>query len=236
MLKSTNQDIDDSVSRLIKDFAACYDVIENMPRLSCNKEQYHFSKSLIEKIGKNLKDYLKRHIDEEKAKRILVEAIEEVKKRREDFGRYEVVPYFRREEMNFLVKLHEWALNFSMVTVLGKKGLLEVSKEDVEDTNFIKEIKIPEDISEEIISEILSKGVEILSHKLKEERKNLIEKKTISEFKHKIRMYDLDQDLWAFFTAIETVRLLDVNSSIVKGLIDSSELMKKLEKLKRDFL
>ncbi len=237
MYSTINEDINDSVSRLIKDFAVCYDVIENMPKLSFPKEQYDFSKLLIEKIGKSLKDFLTKYIDEEKAKGVIIGAIEDVKKSREDFGRYEVVPYFRREEMNFLVNLHEWALKFSMLTVLSKKGLLEFSKEDIEDNKFIGEIKIPENIiSEEIIGEIISKGIEILSSKLNDERKNLLEKETIGDFKNKIRMYDLDQDLWSFFTAIETVRLLKVSSSSVKDLIDTSELIKKMAKLEKDFL
>lgn len=237
MYSTIKEDMDDSVSRLIKDFAVCYDVIENMPNLSFTKEQYDISKSLIEKIGESLRDFLTKKLDEEKAKGIIIGAIEDVKKSREDFGRYEVVPYFRRGEMNFLVNLHEWALKFSMLTVLSKKGLLEFSKEDIEDNKFIGEIKIPEDIiSEEIIGEIISKGIEILSSKLNDERKNLLEKETIVDFKNRIRMYDLDQDLWSFFTAIETVRLLKVSSSSVKDLVDTSELIKKMAKLERDIL
>ncbi len=175
--------------------------------------------------------------------------------RREDFGAYEVVPYFNRKALFKLVRLHRQALDTAIISVLCREGILKIFKEDEESLkskiwlglelemfSMLGGIQVIDDeiFSREMIKKISKECVHLLYSKIqgnsfiKKERERLLRQiLSVHDFKHKVAFYDLDQDLWRFFTVIEAERLLGVSGEFVHDLIELSVLLKKLKVLRK---
>ncbi|MFQ6051113.1 MAG: hypothetical protein ACE5K4_05425 [Candidatus Hydrothermarchaeota archaeon] len=235
---------------LVEEFANCNDVINNMPQFLYARYELGDLKEVTKQLEKDLKHHLSKNRKLEEIDQIISDTVKEIKKRREDFGRYEVVPYFRRKEINFLMKLHKQTLDVAILTVLCREGVINIPKEKEEEIKnriwlglelrmyaMLGGIQIPEEstFSDELIEKISKECVEILYSKIKEEREKYLRHiLSVLDFKHKVSLYNLDSDLWRFFTVIEAVRLLNVSGEFVHDLIELSELLKKMEEVERE--
>ncbi len=245
--------------KLIEDFANCFDVVKNMPKFLYARYQLGNLKEETRQVGKDLIHYLSNDMDIKKIEEIISNSIEEIKMRREDFGQYEVAPYFRKKMLYFLMKIHRQALDTAILTVLGKKGILKMLKEeeksirskiwaglDLDVFSMLGGIQILDEVtfSDDIVEEISKECVQTLYSQIENEQRtdSLVKEEkerllwyilSVFDFKHKVAYYNLDKDLWRFFTIIEAVRLLDVSGEFVHDLIELSELVDKLEKIEK---
>ncbi len=237
---------------LVEEFANCHDVISSMPQFLYARYELGDLKEVTEQLEKDLKHHLSkdRELEEMEIDKIVMDVLKEIERRREDFGRYEVVPYFRRKEINFLMKLHKQTLDVAILTVLCSEGVIEIPKEKEEEIKnriwlglelrmyaMLGGIQIPEEstFSDELIEKISKECVEILYTKIKEEREKYLRHiLSVLDFKHKVSLYNLDSDLWRFFTVIEAVRLLEVSGEFVHDLIELSELLRKIEEVEKE--
>ncbi|MFQ6051414.1 MAG: hypothetical protein ACE5K4_06935 [Candidatus Hydrothermarchaeota archaeon] len=232
-------------SQLIKEYSNCYDVVENMPNFLYARYQLGDLRETTEKIGYDLKIYLSNARDRKMVEKMISDSINETRKRRENFGRHEVAPYFKRNVINYLMKLHREALDVAILTVLCREGILKIPKEEEE---LIKKriwlglelkmfamlggIQLPKesDIPDEIVEKISKECVQILYSRIKDEKDRLLKYiLDVLDLREKASLYELDQDLWHFFTTIEAVRLLDVNGEFVHDLIKLSHHLIKSE-------
>ncbi|MFQ6051508.1 MAG: hypothetical protein ACE5K4_07410 [Candidatus Hydrothermarchaeota archaeon] len=245
MIKLTEEE-----SKLVEEFANCYDVVKNMPNFLYAKYQLGNLKEETEKLGKDIEYHLSKGKDPREIEKLISGTIEEVETRRKVFGLYEVLPYFRRKEIDFLTRLHKKALDVSILVVLNREGLLKLNKEKEESIKnriwlglelkmfaMLGGVQIPEESSlpNEIIGKISEECVKTLYSKIKEEREKYLKYiLNVLDFRHKVALYDLDPDLWRFFVVIEAVRLLDVSGEFVHDLIELSILLQKLEKIEEE--
>ncbi|MFQ6051212.1 MAG: hypothetical protein ACE5K4_05920 [Candidatus Hydrothermarchaeota archaeon] len=241
--------------QLIEEYANCFDVVVNLPEFLYAKYQLKDLNTLIRKIGKDLRIHLSTGRNSKEIEKRISEAIEDVRLRREDFGAYEVVPYFSRKILFKLLKLHRKALDTAIISVLCREGILKIFKEDADSIkskiwlgleldmfSMLGGIQVINDeiFTREIIEKISKECVHALYQKIqrgsfiKKEKERLLRQILgMYDFKHKVGFYGLDQDLWRFFTVIEAKRLLGVNGEFVHDLIELSVLLRKLEILRR---
>ncbi len=240
---------DDDI-KLVEEFSNCYDVVKNLPKFLYSQYNLGDLGEVTEQIGKDLKQHLSDKIELKEVERVISDSIEEIETRRKVFGLYEVVPYFRRKEIDFLVNLHKKALDISILVVLSAEGVISLQKEKEESIKekiwlgielkmyaMLGGIEIPDEstFSDEIIEKISKECVNILYSRIKDDReKYLRHLLSVLDFKQKVAIYDLDEDLWRFFTIIEAVRLLDVTGEFVHDLIELSELLVKLDVIERE--
>lgn len=236
--------------KLIEEFANCYDVVRNMPHFLYSKNQLNELKETTEQIGRDLRHHLSRVKDPLEVEEMISTAINNIENRRKSFGLNEVIPYFRRKEISFLTRLHKKALDASILLVLKNEGMLKMTREKEENIKsriwlgielkmyaMLGGIEIPDEstFSYEILEKISKECVNILYSRIKDEREKYLRHiLNILDFKHKVALYNLDPDLWRFFTIIEAVRLLDVSGEFVHDLIELSILFEKLEKIEKE--
>ncbi|MFQ6051827.1 MAG: hypothetical protein ACE5K4_09060 [Candidatus Hydrothermarchaeota archaeon] len=242
--------LSDEDMKLVEEFSNCYDVVKNLPKFLYAQYELGDLGEVTEEIGKDLKRHLSEKIDSKEVEKIISESIKEIETRRKVFGLYEVVPYFRRKEIDFLINLHKKALDVSILVVLNAEGIISLPKEKEESIKnkiwlgielkmyaMLGGIEIPDasTFSNEIIGKISKECVNILYSRIKEDReKYLRHVLSVLDFKQKVALYDLDEDLWRFFVVIEAVRLLDVTGEFVHDLIELSELLMKLEVIEKE--
>lgn len=231
--------------RIISEFANCYDVVENMPKFIYSPRIIRDFSSKLKEIEKDLMEFLSKKINKKYVERLLKDNIEIVKKKRMNFGRYEVIPYFRRREIEHLTKLHRQTLDVAILDVLSREGIINLPLEERETIKnriwlglelktfaMLGGLHIPDEttFSDEIIEKISEECVENLYRKIVEERKKYLKHIiTVLDFRYKIEKYDLDPDLWQYFTVIEAVRLLGLTGEFVYDFIKLSELIQKME-------
>ncbi len=247
-------------SQLIEEFANCYDVVTSMPKFLYRKYQLGDLKLTVVQIGRDLKRYLSTNRDWKDAENIISNHASEIKRRRQDFGQYEVLPYFNRKILISLMELHKKALDEAILTVLSYEDILKIHGEELEnikkniwlglelDTySMLGGIEITDDVfSYDLVEKISKECVKILYSQLEEFEKeeNIKVKREILlrqileviDLKRKISIYNLDEDLWRFFTVIEAVRLLDVTGEFVHDLIELSILLRKIEGIEEEIV
>ncbi len=235
------EDVTEFESQLIKEYSNCHDVVENLPNFLYARYQLGDLREVTEKIGNDLKTYLSSGRNNKMVNKIISDSLKDIKRRREDFGEFEVVPYFRRNVVHYLMKLHREALDVAILTVLSREDILKISKEEEESIKnrillglelkmfaMLGGIQLPDEteIPDDIIEMISIECVQILCSRIREEIDRYLEDIVdVLDLKKKIIFYDLDQDLWHFFTTIEAVRLLDINGEFVYDLIELSEFI-----------
>ncbi len=244
--------------KLVEEFANCYDVVIYMPKFLYARYQLGGLDIVLKQIGRDLMNYLSRNHEEIEVKNIFTSSIEEIRFRREAFGQFEVFPYFNIRMLNSLIKLHSQALDIAILTVLGREGLLRIYREDVksiknkiwaglelnvysmlggiEIVDYVQSVEIAKDISDECVQILYSELKESVGNSFVNSEKEVILRQILSvlDLKQRIVFYGLDQDLWRFFTVIESVRLLGVTGEFVHDLIELSILLKKLEELEEE--
>ncbi len=242
--------LDQEDLKLVEEFANCYDVVKSMPSFLYAQYQLGNLREETEKLGKDIEYHLSKEKDPKDVVKLISDAIEEIETRRKVFGLYEVLPFFRRKEIDFLMRLHKRALDVSILVVLNREGVLRINKEKEESIKnriwlglelrmfaMLGGIQIPDESSfpNEIIAKISEECVSTLYSKIKEEREKYLKYMlNVLDFRHRVALYDLDSDLWRFFTVIEAVRLLDISGEFVHDLIELSILFEKLEKIEEE--
>ncbi len=236
--------------QLVEDFANCYDVVRNMPHFLYSNYQLAELREITEQIGTDLKHHLSKVKDPLEVEEMISNAINDIETRRKVFGLNEVIPFFRNKEINFLTRLHKKALDVSILLVLKNEGMLRITKDKEENIKsriwlgielkmyaMLGGIEIPDESTfpNEIIEKISKECVNILYSRIKDEREKYLRHiLNVLDFSRKAALYNLDSDLWRFFTVIEAVRLLDVSGEFVHDLIELSILFDKLEKIEKE--